>query len=121
MSKRKSIGHGELEKLTYLGEGTVVPEVTLVGEAVADESKLALLDVLLNGVEELLLGDLRDNSSSVKHLRGGTGTEWGLWKRKQDVVVAVKDNLVAAWQWTGKGMSVPRAWHWSIEESQQSC
>jgi hypothetical protein len=29
-----------------------------VGEAVADEAKLALLDVLLDGVEELLLGDL---------------------------------------------------------------
>lgn len=45
--------------VAYLGEGTVVPEVTLVREAVADEAKLALLDVLLNGVEELLLGDLR--------------------------------------------------------------
>lgn len=42
----------------YLGEGTVVPEVALVGEAVADESELALLGVLLDGVEELLLGDL---------------------------------------------------------------
>lgn len=29
-----------------------------MGEAVADEAKLALLDVLLDGVEELLLGDL---------------------------------------------------------------
>jgi hypothetical protein len=29
-----------------------------VGEAVADISELALLDVLLDGVEELLLGDL---------------------------------------------------------------
>lgn len=43
---------------TYLGEGTVVPEVTLVGEAVANVAELALLGVLLDGVEELLLGDL---------------------------------------------------------------
>ena len=43
---------------SYLGESTVVPEVALVGEAVADVSKLALLDVLLNGVEEFFLGDL---------------------------------------------------------------
>ena len=43
----------------YLGEGTVVPEVTLVGEAVTDETKLALLGVLLNGVESLILGDLQ--------------------------------------------------------------
>jgi hypothetical protein len=40
------------------GEGTVVPEVTLVGEAVADEAQLALLGVLLDGVQELVLGDL---------------------------------------------------------------
>lgn len=44
--------------VSYLGEGTVVPEVALVGEAVADESKLALLHILLDGVEKLLLGDL---------------------------------------------------------------
>jgi hypothetical protein len=44
--------------LAYLGEGTVVPDVTLVGEAVADKSKLSLLDVLLDRVEELVLGDL---------------------------------------------------------------
>jgi len=43
---------------TYLREGTVVPEVALMGEAVADEAELALLDVLLDGVEGLLLGDL---------------------------------------------------------------
>ena len=43
---------------TYAREGTVVPEVALVGEAVADETELALLDVLLDRVEELLLGDL---------------------------------------------------------------
>lgn len=42
----------------YLREGTVVPEITLVGEAVTDETKLALLDVLLDGVQKLFLGDL---------------------------------------------------------------
>jgi hypothetical protein len=54
------------EIVSYLGEGTVVPEVTLVGEAVADVAKLALLDVLLDGVKELLLGDL-----GVSLLAGG--------------------------------------------------
>lgn len=49
---------------SYLGEGTVVPQVALVGEAVADVAKLALLDVLLNGVEELLLGDLKHQAVS---------------------------------------------------------
>lgn len=43
---------------SYLGEGAIVPEITLVGEAVADKAQLALLDILLDGVEEFLLGDL---------------------------------------------------------------
>jgi hypothetical protein len=52
--------------LPSLGEGTVVPQVTLVGEAVTDVTKLALLDVLLDGVEKLLLGDLERRLSSVR-------------------------------------------------------
>jgi len=44
--------------VTYSWEGTVVPEVALVWEAVSNKSQLALLDVLLDGVEELVLGDL---------------------------------------------------------------
>lgn len=43
---------------TYLGESTIVPDVTLVGEAVADKAKLALLGVLLDGVVSILLADL---------------------------------------------------------------
>jgi len=43
---------------TDLGEGTVVPDVTLVREAVANESQLALFDVLLDRVEGLIFGDL---------------------------------------------------------------
>lgn len=43
---------------TYLGEGTIIPQISLVGEAVTNISQLSLLDVLLDGVEELLLADL---------------------------------------------------------------
>ena len=43
---------------TDLRKGTVVPDVTLVREAVADESQLALLDVLLDRVKGLIFGDL---------------------------------------------------------------
>ena len=39
-------------------EGAIVPQVTLVGETIADIAELALLDILLDGVEELVLGDL---------------------------------------------------------------
>jgi len=44
--------------LPGLGESTVVPDVTVVGETVADETELALLDILLDRVELLVLGDL---------------------------------------------------------------
>lgn len=50
---------------SYLGQGAVIPEVSLVREAVADVAELALLDVLLDGVERLLLGDLHGASVSV--------------------------------------------------------
>jgi hypothetical protein len=55
MSTVSDIGRG---KGAYLREGTVVPEIALVGEAVPDEAELALLDVLLDGIEGLLLADL---------------------------------------------------------------
>ena len=51
-------GTTRTQRVAYLGEGTIVPEVALVREAVADVAQLALLGVLLDGVEELLLGDL---------------------------------------------------------------
>jgi hypothetical protein len=47
-----------VDVLAYLREGTVVPQVALVWEAVANEAEFALLDVLLDGVEGLLLRDL---------------------------------------------------------------
>ena len=41
--------------LPGLREGAVVPEVAFVGEAVADEAELALLGILLDWVENLIL------------------------------------------------------------------
>ena len=51
----------------------------MVGEAVADEAEAALLDVLLDGVEGLLLGDL--------HLRVGPARD--LNNHVQDAIVLV--------------------------------
>lgn len=42
---------------SHLREGTVVPDVSVVGEAVADETQPALLDILFNGIEGFLLGN----------------------------------------------------------------
>lgn len=43
---------------TYSWESTVIPDVSFVWETVADESKLALLNILLDRVEEFFFGDL---------------------------------------------------------------
>jgi hypothetical protein len=52
-------GSGEWHGGTHSWEGAVVPEITLVREAVTDEAQLALLDILLDGVEVFFLGDLQ--------------------------------------------------------------
>jgi hypothetical protein len=78
--------------MAYLREGTVVPEITLVGEAVADESNLSLLDILLDGVKELFLGDL------IVSLVCEFSSQGVLCMRHE-----------------------PRACRWSIGESRQSC
>ena len=56
-------GYGECAAgkttLTYLREGAIVPQIAFVWEAVADETKLAFLDVLLDWVEGLFLRDLK--------------------------------------------------------------
>jgi hypothetical protein len=46
---------GDVGVFPGLGESSVVPEVSLVREAVAHESQLSLLGVLLDGVEGFLL------------------------------------------------------------------
>ena len=65
--------------MTNLRESTVVPDVTVVREAVADVAQTALLDILLDGVEGLLLGDL--------HL--GVGPAGDLNNHVEDPVVLV--------------------------------
>lgn len=46
------------ENVTNLRECTVVPDVAVMGEAVANETQTTLFDVLLDWVERLVLGDL---------------------------------------------------------------
>ena len=54
--------------MTNLRESTVVPDVTVVREAVADVAQTALLDILLDGVEGLLLGDLELRVGPARNL-----------------------------------------------------
>lgn len=52
--------------MTYTGESTVVPEITLVREAVPNIAELALLHILLDWVEELFLRNLNVWISPVR-------------------------------------------------------
>jgi hypothetical protein len=58
-------GVGDVGVFPRLREGAVVPEVALVWEAVAHEAQLALLGVLLDGVERLVFGDLLTHIPTV--------------------------------------------------------
>jgi len=85
-----------------LGEGTVVPEISLVGEAVTDVTELSLLDVLLDGVECLLLRDLHlcvgPPWNLNNHVEDGLGlicvegdiVEWGDW----DTILLDEDTVI---------------------------
>lgn len=48
----------------YLRKSAIVPQVPVVGEAIADISKFALFYVLFNGIQWLFLRDLK---GSVSH------------------------------------------------------
>lgn len=64
-------------------------------EAVADESKLAFLDVLLDGVEEFVLGDLSQVSnedtfeSTLTHLLLSVRPSWNLDHHVQDRLLLI--------------------------------
>jgi len=70
---------GDVRVLPSLREGTVVPKVTFVREAIADKTKLALLDILLDGIEKLFLGNF--------HL--AIGPSWDLHDHVEDSAVLV--------------------------------
>ena len=53
---------------TNLRERAVIPDVAMVGEAVADEAKLVALDVLLDRIEGLLLRDLHFGIGPARNL-----------------------------------------------------
>ena len=90
--------------LPGLGEGTVVPEIALVGEAVADEAQLALLGVLLDGVISLVLADLLvlglishpcySEMSLYPTMYGRTGQDKGVGCRRAAWVVSETTHLL---------------------------
>jgi len=65
----------------HLRESTVIPDIAVVREAVANEAQTALLDVLLDRVKGFLLGDL--------HLRVGPARD--LDDHVEDAVALVSE------------------------------
>jgi len=84
-----------------LGESSVVPDVTVVGETVPDESEFTLLDILLDGVEGLILGDLklgvgpsRDFNDHVEDGLGLVGKEGNVVERRDDFAILLNEHSV---------------------------
>jgi len=89
---------GGLRVFPGLRESTVVPDITVVGEAVANETQTTLLNVLLDGVESLLLGYLhlrigppRDLDNHVEDTIVGVGEEGDVMEGRNDGVIVLLD------------------------------
>jgi hypothetical protein len=77
--------------MTYLGESAIVPDVSVVREAVTYITEPALLDVLFDRVERLFLGDFhlgigppRDFDDHVEDTILLIGVERDVMERRYD-------------------------------------
>ena len=77
--------------VTNLREGAVVPDVAVVWEAVANETQTALFDVLLDGIERLLLGDLELGVGPTRDLDNHVENAIALVGKERDVVEGGED------------------------------
>jgi hypothetical protein len=78
--------------LTHLGECAIVPDVTMVGEAVAHKTETTFLDVLLDGVERLLFGNLHLRVSPARNLYDHVEDSIALVGKEGNIVEG-RDNL----------------------------
>ena len=87
--------------MTNLRESTVVPDVTVVREAVTDVTETALLDILLDGVERLLLGDFHlgvgptgNLDDHVEDAIGLVGEQRNVVPRRDDLSLLLSEHTV---------------------------
>jgi hypothetical protein len=82
----------------------------MVGEAVADEAELALLDILLDGVERLILGDLELGVGPAGDLDNHVEDVVGLVGVQRNIVEGRDGGTVALYffVWSEKGVSEMR-------------
>ena len=79
---------------TDLGESTIIPDVPVVREAVAHVAQATLFDVLLDGIERLLLGNFHfgirpagNFDNHVENAIGLIGEERDIVERRNDLAV----------------------------------
>ena len=77
-----------------LRECTIVPNVTVVGKAVTNETQTTLLGILLDGVEQLLLGDLELGIAPTGNLNNHVEDTIALIGKERDVVEGGNDSSV---------------------------
>lgn len=77
--------------MTYLWESAIVPDVSMMREAVAHITEPVLLDILFDGVERLFLGDFhfcigppRDFDDHVEDAILLINVEGNIMKRRDD-------------------------------------
>jgi len=80
--------------LPGLRKGTIVPDVTVMGEAVANETQTTLLDILLDGVEWLFFADLKLGVGPAGNLDDHVEDAIALIGKKRDVVEGGEDGSV---------------------------
>lgn len=62
-----AIGRHRWSRMQYLREGTIVPNVALVGKCVSNEAQLAFLDILLDWCQVVLGADLYSHIERALH------------------------------------------------------
>ena len=72
--------------IQYLREGAIVPDVAMVGEAVVHKAQIALLDVLLDGIELLTSGDLQTRNM---HIMTSPWRSTNTQHAHHDIIVAI--------------------------------
>lgn len=77
-----------------LRERAIVPDITMVWEAVADETQPALLDVLFDGVERLLLANLHLGVGPTWHLDDHVEDKVGVVSKEWDIVEGRDDRAI---------------------------
>ena len=82
--------------LPSLREGSIIPDVPVVGEEILDKTQLSLLDVLLDGVPGFLLADLkfgigktRDLTDHVEGLLILVGVEWDVMEGTDHLALGI--------------------------------